>query len=436
MTKTCWIALPIASFLCAGPAPVQTAKRDEAVYKERALLDREKAELEVRDRSLAEGRGVPYKAEEKGPEKWLSMDFSGVDRPKDPAEFKQVWHFPAKRQWWTNTCWCFSTTSFLESEVRRIHGKEIKLSEMFTVYWEYVERAREFVRTKGASLVDEGSESEAVLLRWKKYGIVRESDYTGLVGGRTIPDHQLLIEEVRSYMEFVRKGAYWDEATVVAGLRAILDKNMGRPPETIQVEGKGMTPLQFFRDVVRIDPGAYVSLVSFLYAPFFTEAEYTVPDNWWHSKSYLNVPLAEWYAALRDAVQAGYSLALAGDVSEPGYDGREDVAIIPGFDIPEASIDQSAREFRFSNKTTQDDHGIHVVGFLRKGDHDWYLVKDSSRSGQRGVPGYYFYREDYVKLKMLAFMVHKDAVKPLLGKFAAARQTAEAGKDEAPRRQF
>jgi bleomycin hydrolase len=84
-------------------------------------------------------------------------------------------------------------------------GKEIKLSEMFTVYWEFVEKVREFARTKGASLVDKGSESEAVLLRWKQYGIVREADYTGTVGGQTIPNHGPLFDEIRAYLDFLRK---------------------------------------------------------------------------------------------------------------------------------------------------------------------------------------------------------------------------------------
>lgn len=98
------------------------------------------------------------------------------------------------------------------------------------------------------------------------------------------------------------------------------------------------------------------------------------------------------------------------------------LGIVPTFDIPAEYLDQSAREFRFANHTTEDDHGLHVVGTLNKGAHDWFLIKDSARSGQRGVPGYYFYRDDYMKLKMLTFLVHKDAVKPLLGKFQGERK--------------
>jgi bleomycin hydrolase len=409
-----------AILLCAGGAARAAEKRDEAVYREKSLLDREKAEEDARDRHLAARRGAEYKAvDRKGP-RVLSLDFSGLERPKGPEEFKAIPHCPPKRQWWTGCCWCFSGTSFLESEVRRIRGREVKLSEMFAVYWEYVEKAREFLRTKGASLVDEGSQQEAVILRWKAYGIVREADYPGLVAGDAVFDHGILIEEIRAYLEFLKKGGYWDEAPGIAGLRAILDRHMGRPPEKITVDGRSMTPLEYLRDELKLDLDAYVLLVSFLRDPYWTKTEYPVPDNWWHGRNYLNVPLDDWYGALKGAVGAGYSVGIAGDVSEPGHEGLEDVGIVPTFDIPGPFIDASAREFRFANGTTGDDHGLHVVGYLRKGDHDWFLIKDSSRGGQRGVPGYLYYRDDYVKLKMLALVMHRDAAKGILEKFAAA----------------
>jgi bleomycin hydrolase len=142
-----------------------------------------------------------------------------------------------------------------------------------------------------------------------------------------------------------------------------------------------------------------------------------VPDNWAHTTDYLNVPLDDWYAALKHAVQKGYTVAIGGDVSEPGYQGAENIAIVPAFDLPAEAITQSAREFRFTNHTTEDDHGLHVVGYLNQKGHDWFLVKDSARSSQRGkFPGYYFYRGDYVKLKMLTFMVSKEAVKDVMAK--------------------
>ena len=126
----------------------------------------------------------------------------------------------------------------------------------------------------------------------------------------------------------------------------------------------------------------------------------------------------EWYDIIKNAVKSGYTITIGGDVSEPGYNGFEDAAIVPEFDIPQKYINQDSREFRFYNKTSADDHGIHLVGYKKVDGHDWFLIKDSARSSRHGkFEGYYFYRDDYIKLKMLTFMVHKDAMKDVLKRF-------------------
>lgn len=105
-------------------------------------------------------------------------------------------------------------------------------------------------------------------------------------------------------------------------------------------------------------------------------------------------------------------------MSEPGYNGFENIAVVPTFDIPQGYINQDAREFRFYNHATEDDHGLHMVGITSVGGRDWFLIKDSARSSRWGkFEGYYFYRDDYVRLKMLTILVHRDAVKDLLAKF-------------------
>ena len=128
--------LPLA-FLAGAALAAQSPTRDRSIYVDKDLLPREKQEEEARDRFLAQRKGTPYKQAEETAGRRLSLDFSTLERPHGPAEFKTIWHFPPKRQWWTNTCWSFSTTSFMESELKRIHGKELKLSEMFTVYWDW-----------------------------------------------------------------------------------------------------------------------------------------------------------------------------------------------------------------------------------------------------------------------------------------------------------
>jgi bleomycin hydrolase len=51
-------------------------------------------------------------------------------------------------------------------------------------------------------------------------------------------------------------------------------------------------------------------------------------------------------------------------------------------------------------------------------DHMWFLIKDSAGGGKEGdMKGLYFMRDDYIKLKILSYMVHKDAVEDILAKF-------------------
>jgi bleomycin hydrolase len=415
----CWLVWSGVAQEAAGVA------RDAAFYKDFSLSEREIQEEDARDKAQAVRRGLPYKPGVHGPENRLTLDFSKLERPRTKEEFRALGHLPPKRQWWTGNCWCFAATSLMESEVQRQSQRQIKLSELHTVYWEFVEKAREYVRTKGASLFDEGSEFGALVLRWQQYGAVPEEAYPGLVGGATVFDQGPLMEEAQAYLTAVKAGGHWDEATVTGHIRTILDRHLGRPPEKVDVDGVSMTPKEYLERVLRIDPGAYVEVMSFLYVPFWTQGEYKAPDNYWHATNYYNVPLEDWYGAMRQAVALGYTVAIGGDTSEVGFESREDVAIVPTFDIPPGFIDQAAREFRWANKTSGDDHGIHVVGVKRLGVSDWFLVKDSGRGAQRGVPGYMFYREDYVRLKMLTFMVHRDGVRDILARFAGETKKAK-----------
>ena len=97
----------------------------------------------------------------------------------------------------------------------------------------------------------------------------------------------------------------------------------------------------------------YVALVSFSDRPYYSWCEYNVPDNWWHSKEYLQCfPRMNLWSVIKSAVSSGYTMEIWGDVSEPGIDGHAGIAVIPSFDIPSQYIDANARIFRFYNQTT------------------------------------------------------------------------------------
>ncbi len=354
------------------------------------------------------------KYSEGGKERFI-MDFEGMDLPRSPEEFTTYWHNDPISQGNSGTCWCFCTTSFYESEIYRTTGKKIKLSEMYTVYWEYVEKARRYVQKLGNSRFTQGSMSNHIPIIWEKYGIVPADTYTALNENEPFYNHDALFEEMESYLHFVKENRIWEEEKVIETIKSILNYHMGTPPTTITVEGREMTPLDYFNKVLKIDFEDYIDLLSLLEQPYNQFVSYPVPDNWWNSQSYYNVPLDTFMQIIKNALRNGFTIAIGGDVSEPGYYAYEEVAMVPTFDIPSEYIDENARQLRFSNKCTTDDHGIHIVGFMEKNGEDWYLIKDSGSSSRNGPnKGYYFYHEDYIKIKMMDFVVYKDALKDII----------------------
>ena len=352
----------------------------------------------------------------------FSVDLAEASLPNKIDLYTKQWHTPPVSQGNTSTCWSFSTTSFLESEAYRISKQQVKLSEMYTVYWEYVEKARRFVSERGNSAFEEGSEANAVTRMWKLYGIVPLEYYTGLTGGRKYHNHEDMFSELSGFLASVKANSLWNEEYVIGTIKSIMNHHIGMPPTEITVNGRKLTPLQYLTDVLRINPNDYVDILSYRQEPFYRQVEYKVPDNWWHSDDYYNIPLDEFMSALKNAVRKGFTVSIGGDVSEPGLDRTSQCAVIPDFDIPAEYINDDARQFRFSNHTTTDDHGMHIVGYAEKDGKDWYMLKDSGAGSKNNDPnarewGYYFFSEGYVKLKMMDFMVHKDAVKDVLTKF-------------------
>ena len=175
----------------------------------------------------------------------MLVDFSTFNPPKTIDEFTRYWHNKPVSQANSGMCWCFSATSYFESEIYRLTKRQVKLSELYTVYWEYVEKARGFVRTRGEQSFGQGSESNAVQRIWKKYGIVPEEAYTGLLNAQPFHDHTKLFEELEAYLKSVKASNAWDEDAVEKAVRGILNHYIGEPPSVITVENKKMTPKEY-----------------------------------------------------------------------------------------------------------------------------------------------------------------------------------------------
>jgi len=313
---------------------------------------------------LKDVSAVEEKLTEKDPYKRFVMDQSGLDLPNNPDLYKTVWSNPTESQGNAGTCWSFSTTSFYESEVLRQFGKKVEISEIYSAYCEYIEKARRFIEKRGDSEFSEGSEGNALSRIMKMYGAVPEEAYTGLIDGRKYHTHAKMVEEMTAFLNSMKTLNAWNVDFGIETIKSIMNHYIGVPPTQFTVEGKTYTPQTYLKDYLKINPDDFVEILSYKQEPYWQQVEYKVTDNWWHNKDYYNVPLNDFMEVLKKAIKSGYSLSIGGDVSESGFSRETNCAMVPDYDIPSAYINEDARQFRFSNETTTDDHGMQMIGYL------------------------------------------------------------------------
>ena len=347
-------------------------------------------------------------------------------------EFTTVKELPItsiKNQYRSGTCWCFSTLSFLESEV--IRNKNLKdpeqypdFSEMYVVRRAYYDRAIKFVRLNGKMNFAAGSDFGDVIEVAKTYGLISQSDYSGLNYGYDKPVQAELDAVLKGYVEAVIKNPNKKLTSVwPKGVYGILDAYMGEIPEDKVVKAEDMG--------LKLED--YIGFTSYTHHPFYTAFAMEVEDNWRNSLSW-NVPLDEFMAIIDNAVDKGYTVAWGGDVSEPGFT-RDGLAILvdsgakatSGSDqerwvgkaedkpaekvtAKEIQVTQELRQLYYDEKTSTDDHGIHLYGIAKdQNGNKYYLIKNSW--GETGAyKGIWYMSENFVKGKTLNILVNKNAV--------------------------
>jgi bleomycin hydrolase len=333
-----------------------------------------------------------------------------LPHPQGAAEFQAAPSLPCLNQSKTLICWSFATCSFVESEMARLKLPSVRLSVMYPAYCQYIEKTRQFVRTQGKSRVSPGDTFCGVLDACREYGAMPAGAYEGPPGGKAF-DQSLLYAELQSCLQEIKLRHQWDEERVLSQVRNILDRHLGAPPKTFSFNGKKYTPKSFLAEVVRLPWPDYVMVTSFESEPFNTFMELKVPDNWRHNTNFLNVPLSVFYDGLKGALRAGFTMAVEMDNTEPSYDATGRYCFIPDFDAQARNVTQAGREAGLLDGTTSDDHAIHIIGWTNVGGEEWFLAKDSWKVAWRnGNKGALFLHGPYVKLKVLAFIVHRDGI--------------------------
>ena len=372
-----------------------------------------------------------------------------MPRPEDKNEgfqFTVVKENPitsVKNQASSGTCWCFSSLSFIESEAIRINKlKEADypdLSEMFVVSHAYADKAVKYIRVDGKLNYAQGSSFGDLIYVLRDYGIVPDEVMTGLNYGTDRHMHGELEAGLKGYMDGILKNPNrkltpaWKK-----GLQGILDAYLGPIPEKFTYKGKEYTPKSYF-ETLNVNLDDYLDFTSWTHLSYYEKHPVEVEDNWRWEQAY-NVPMDDMMAIIDNAIENGYTVAWASDVSEQGFT-RDGIGIVPDMEaiqkqaqqagsdqqrwvgatpqgqrptfnkpVPELTITPELRQEGYDNKTTTDDHGMQIYGIAKdQNGTKYYMVKNSW--GETGkYKGLWYVSEAYVKYKTMDFMVHKDAI--------------------------
>lgn len=363
-----------------------------------------------------------------------------TNRPGSQYRFKQVSTTESptvKDQCKTGTCWSFSSLSFLESELIRKGKGSHNLSEMWIVRCAYIEKAITYIRMNGRHQFDQGGEFHDIPLIIKKYGIVPLEAYSGLQYGEEKHNHNEMVSMLQAMLDKLKdnpQGTY--TTSWIKAVEGVVDAYLGKAPEKFTYQGKEYTP-KSWAESLDLNMDDYVVVTSFthhdMYKPFVIE----VADNWSMQSAY-NVPLDDMVTVINNALNTGYSVAWAADVSEKGFSFYDGLGIVPVEDtmvkqknrdnkyfndaggarsgvgfvkpVPEKTITPAMRQDAFDRQLTTDDHGMHITGMLKESNGAPYYVVKNSWGTQNYLKGYLYVSEPYIRYKTICVMVHKDAL--------------------------
>jgi len=285
-----------------------------------------------------------------------------------------------------------------------------------------------------------GSQGGDVLNVIKNWGLVPQEEMTGMQYGTDKPVQAELDGVLKAYVNVIVKNPNKTLTTAWKnGVKGILDAYLGPWPEKFSVDGKEYTPLSY-RDAVKFNPDDYVSLTSFTHHPFYTWFPVEVCDNWRSDPSY-NIPIDEFMEVVESALQNGYTIEWAADVSDPGFN-RDGLGILVDLEessragsdqehwvgkaadnntqlavVVEKNPTQESRQAEFDNKIMTDDHGMQLYGIATDQDGKKYYMAKNSWGEAGKYNGIWYVTPAFVKGQSLGIILHKSALpKALLKK--------------------
>lgn len=316
-----------------------------------------------------------------------------------------------KNQYRSGTCWDFATLGYFESEILRKSGKTYDLCEMYVVNKDYMDCATHYVRMHGYSQISEGGSCDDVLEVIRQHGICPEDAMPapGSLTGDSLANFRTFFPELeRTVSNIVQEGAKAPKSHWQDSVQAVIDRYVGRCPQSFVYEGKTYTP-QSFAESLGLHLDDYVSLTSFTHHPFHQWFVIESPYKWRLKPSY-NIPIDQLMQVLDNALDAGYTVAWGGDVT--GDFTRTGLAMLPDSIPPTQSLRQEQwDDWRFTY-----DHVMLIYGkAIDEQGKPYYLVKNSwGESGH--YKGIWYMSRDYIALNTTYIFLNRHALPESLRK--------------------
>jgi bleomycin hydrolase len=341
------------------------------------------------------------------------------------SAIKEVPHTPVRDQHRSGTCWAYAGVSFLEAEVLRLGGPEVHLSDMWAVRDAWEQKGSNFIRMHGKSNFGPGGEPHQVMTMLTSCGMVTEAAYPGVTFGDGRPVHGEMDNVLAAFVKAVQENKNRKLSPVwLKAYNGILDAYLGEVPETFEYVGKEYTPVSFAKEILKVDPNNYMEITSFSHHKYYDNFLLRIPDNW-DFELYYNVMMEDLTGILDLALNNGYSAAWTADVSNPGFNHKKGLAIVPenewddmtaaekdsAFAAPvkQKIITPEMRQETYDNYTTTDDHIMHIIGLATDQNGDtWYKVKNSWGTDSNDFGGYFWASRSYILLNTIALYVSKD----------------------------
>lgn len=356
------------------------------------------------------------------------------------TDIKRMETTSVKNQNRAGTCWSYSTLSFIESEIIRMGGPSVDLSEMWIVRHTYNDKAEKYVRLHGILNFGQGGAFHDVTEMMKKYGMVTQEAYQGLNYGEDKDVHGEIDAILHNYVKAVVKNKNKKLTPIwLKGYNGVLDAYFGEKVKDFDFKGKKYTPKEFAKEM-KFNADDYIEIGSFSHQPYYEEFQIEVQDNWMWGNIY-NLPMDEMMKVMEHAINTGYTIGWGSDVSEKGFSWTNGIAVIPEQSVEnlsdserskwsklsereknrlnystnkpgkEKEITQEMRQEAYDNYQTTDDHGMHIVGMSKdQNGTKYYIVKNSWSDKGSPYDGYFHASEAFVKYKTMDFMIHKDAL--------------------------